>query len=480
MKGRRHPPSSGVVVILLALGAAMDGVLSSLEGEAFLFLPSSLPVQQRWTTSATRLGMAKSKTKSLSSTAGLKGFGGTSFSNPVGGGGVKRRTTTGIVDRTPSALNFYDYLVRNGGESNLARVGLGHFPLRVGPTDADIVQLRGIVALRDIPKGESIIEIPYEMALDLGRENADPTLPATTFLQKYCAWKTNSVVVPGDRERGDYFSMIPPYFTDSDCMGSTDFYSDVALEMMQSPTIVDETTRRREMVSKRYDRDVVPMATMSSNLYRWEDNDGDRVVASKEHLQWATWVITSRVLTVQGSNESPTARRLLIPLIDMCNHDRNSPHILTGRAVSGAFLKVVAGCDVRAGDAVNIAYGGGVEGNDRFIQDYGFLDAGGSKEKRSIGLTQEGDSGAFVAVIAAEGYRIVARRILGKGRPGTLLSRMTASESSRELNALSESTLEHDEALLMSGTLVANDERMALEYRIGVKRALRMLKEQEQ
>ena len=132
---------------------------------------------------------------------------------------------------------------------------------------------------------------------------------------------------------------------------------------------------RKDLVHLRYERDVETMAEMSSNLYRWSEEE----VATESHLQWASWIITSRVLTVQGPPESGIANRLLIPLIDMCNHDRDSPHILTGRAMTGATLKVVAGVDVKAGDAINISYGGSVEGNDRFIQDYGFLDGGGSK-----------------------------------------------------------------------------------------------------
>ena len=114
-----------------------------------------------------------------------------------------------------------------------------------------------------------------------------------------------------------------------------------------------------------------------------------------------------------------------------------------------------------------------MDGNDRFIQDYGFLDAG------SGGSSTEEKEAASAATAVVEGYRIVARKILGKGRAG-LLSRMTASDSLRELQALNATTLEDDEALLASGTIVLNDEKMALEYRIGVKRALRLLQHREQ
>ena len=128
------------------------------------------------TTSA--LFMAKAKTKkkkSTSSSGGLKGFASSKSS-------AKATTAEGTIDRSNAALKFYNYLERNGAAANLKRVGLGYFPLQIGPTD---IQLRGVIALRDIPKGEAIIEIPYEMAIDLGRENSDPTLPATSLLQKY-------------------------------------------------------------------------------------------------------------------------------------------------------------------------------------------------------------------------------------------------------------------------------------------------------
>lgn len=399
----------------------------------------------------------KKKKKASSAAAGLKGFGSSSNAGS--------KSTGGTIDRSPSALKFYDYLQRNnGGESNLKRVGLGYFPLQIGPNPEDAIQLRGVIALQDIPKGKPIIEIPYEMAIDLGRESADPTLPATTLLQKYCAWKSNSSVPPGDQDRGDYFAMLPPYdLESSDCLGSTDFFSDAALGMLQSPMIVEETLSRRALVEARYDRDVRPMAEMSANLYRWdsteEGDDPSENVATKSHLQWASWIITSRVLTVQGAPESSTAHRLLIPLIDMCNHDRDSVNVLTGRAVKGGLLKVLAGADVKAGDAIDIGYGGSVEGNDRFIQDYGFLDAGGSTERG-----QPKGGGQSVA----EAYQIVARKLLGKDRSR---ARMTVAEQEQALEALEETGLGDDETLLASGTVTESDELAALEYRIGVKRA---------
>ena len=372
-----------------------------------------------------------------------------------------------MIDRSKSALAFYDYLAKNGAESNLKRVGLGQFPLQIGDDPSkDVIQLRGVMALRDISKGESIIEIPYGMALDLGRESADPTLPATSLLQRYCAWKSGTSI-DADKDRADYFAMLPPYLS-ADCLGSTDFFSETALDMLQSPLIVEETLSRRELVGARYERDIFPMTQMASNLYRWSDDDGEDGIATESHLQWATWLITSRVLTVQGPPESSTANRLLIPLIDMCNHDRDSPHILTGRAMPGAMLKVVAGADIKVGEAINIGYGGGVEGNDRFIQDYGFLDTGGSRERgKNSNAAKEGDN-EFVA----EAYKMAIKKLLGRGRSTKTI---LVADQVRALVALKATSLEDDQALLASGSVIENDERMALEYRIGMKMALKEL-----
>jgi len=433
---------NSIAVLLMALCPSANAFVSP--SATSCSLPSSFRMPS---TSTQALFMAKSKTKKkkpAASSGGLKGFGGSSKSS------TKATAAAGSIDRSKAALKFYNYLERNGAEANLKRVGLGYFPLQIGPSEKDVIQLRGVIALRDIPKGEPIIEIPYEMAIDLGRESSDPTLPATSFLQKYCVWKSDSDGPPPDKERGDYFAMLPEYMS-SDCLGSTDFFSDEALEMLQSPLIKEETLSRKDLVHLRYERDVETMAEMSSNLYRWSGEE----VATESHLQWASWIITSRVLTVQGPPESGIANRLLIPLIDMCNHDRDSPHILTGRAMTGATLKVVAGVDVKAGDAINISYGGSVEGNDRFIQDYGFLDGGGSKERGKSEV--------------AEAYKIVARKLTGRNRA---LTKLTVDDQERALEALKATTLEEDEEMLNSGKITNNDERAAIEFRIGMKKAL--------
>ena len=221
-------------------------------------------------------------------------------------------------------------------------------------------------------------------------------------------------------------------------MGSTDFFSDEALEALQSPLVVEETLRRRDRSRKRFEE-------LSEPFPNWIDGSPLTV----HHLQWAVWLITSRVLTVQGDVDEGKSYRLLIPYLDMCNHDRSSKHVLTGRAVRGGSLRVVAGANVKAGEQVNICYGGGVAGNDRFIQDYGFLDP------------------------SKEAFDIVAQEIMGKRRiqEGASAGKTVSSvDRDSTLERLRETTIAEDKASPESASDAAV--RSAIEYRLGVKEAL--------
>lgn len=133
---------------------------------------------------------------------------------------------------------------------------------------------------------------------------------------------------------------------------------------------------------------------------------------------------------------------------------------MTGRAVPGGELKVVAGGPVKEGEAVNIVYGGGNAGNNRFLQDYGFLDASGK------------DDGSGPAA-----YVMVAQDLLGRRRvvEGVGANRfLSEPDRKRSLEALQATTISHDAQLLNEEE---TDPRLvaAYSYRLGVKRALAKL-----
>ena len=415
---------------------------------------------------AAKAGSKKKKTgASTGAVGGIKGFGvaapGGKANNKNKSSNKKKAASAVTMDRSKDALEFYDFLVKNDAGDNLQRAALGYFPLPNGGS------LRGVVAMKDIKKGDVLIRIPYELAINLGPEGGDPTLPGLELLRKYCTSlqatdRLDTGSTDGAVDHYPYFAMLPEFMGD-DCKGSTDFFSDEALDALQSPLVADETKQRRQRVMKRFEQDI---ARTTSNRIISLDQDSqddtasddadtdsfptwiDGTAVTEEHLRWAVWLITSRVLTVQGAADTNKAYRLLIPFLDMCNHDRSSPHVLTGRAVPGGELKVVAGANVSAGEQINIGYGGGVAGNDRFLQDYGFLDAEAA-------------------------FHIVALQILGKRRvvEGAVAGKtMPVVDREATVAKLEETTVDQDRELLASTT--AADMKAAIQYRIGVKESL--------
>ena len=288
---------------------------------------------------------SKKKASSGGSSSGLKGFGSV--------GTMKGAQVD--LDRSKEARLFYDFMEAGNAGDNLKRCAIGSFPI------SDDFQLRGVAALKPVKKGDAIIRIPYELAINLGQEGADPSVPAVVFLKDYC--ETLSPADSDDNKevssKAAYYEMLPPFGGD-DCLGSTDFFSDEALDALQAPLVAEETRKRRERTNARFQSEIAN----AENFPTWIDG----APVTEEHLAWAVWLITSRVLTVQGDAEEGKSYRLLIPFLDMCNHDRSSSHVLSGRAVPGGELKVVAGAPVKEGDPIDICYGGGMAGNDRFLQ----------------------------------------------------------------------------------------------------------------
>jgi hypothetical protein len=343
----------------------------------------------------------------------LKGFGSTAKKLPV------------ETDNTPTTRAFFQFLDTNGAGDNFRRTALGNFPI------AKDVKIRGVVALEALKTGDDIIDIPYELALNLGPQGEDPTIPAVQLLRDYCECYLSG------QDRLAFYKMLPG-FRGPDCMGSTDFFSEAALNALQSPLIVEETTLRRKLADLRFQKEI----ESDSNFPSWIDGSP----VTLDHLIWAMWIITSRILTVQGSDG--LSYRLLIPYLDMCNHDRSSKHVLTGRACNGGRLKVVAGAPIKQGAQISIVYG--VAGNDRFIQDYGFLDTS-----------------------TPEGFRLVAQQLLGKVRirEGRYMNVVIPDEEREQtLTRLRETTVARDEEQLLNE--VDPQIRSAIEFRLGLKKAL--------
>jgi SET domain len=409
---------------------------------------------------------ASKKSKKQQLASGTKGFGAVvGIASPTAND-LQNQSLAIEIDRSKPTRSFYENTLESHSitaSDNLKRTALAftYNASEMSENTDSTFKLRGVVATRAIPKGNDVITIPYEIALDLGPEGKDPTIAALVFLNDYCSVLLNSnseKSSPIHHQRQSYYRMLPPYES-VDSLGCTNFFSQEALNELQSPYIVQETMQRRFQIQRRYEEEILPLQTGNDSTSPWLWIDGITPI-SIDHLTWAVWVITSRVLTVQSgsrTDDGPSAvqyRRLLIPYLDMCNHDRNSLHLLTGRADAGGLLKIVAGANVNPGTPVEICYGGGFVGNDRFLQDYGFLDC------------------------HPDAYKFVAMDLLGqKRRAGGSDSGMLSLKDREEcLDMLRATSIEEDEVVLsnmMANTVSDHNVQVAIQYRIGVKKAVK-------
>jgi hypothetical protein len=111
------------------------------------------------------LAAKKPKKGATSAKISIKGFG----SAPASSG--NKGSDEGVLLRDPVTQGLYTWL-------EAAAVDLRSIAL------ADFAGLRGVMALKDIKKGQSIIEIPSRAAIDLGDESSVCTLSmrASLFL----------------------------------------------------------------------------------------------------------------------------------------------------------------------------------------------------------------------------------------------------------------------------------------------------------
>lgn len=284
-----------------------------------------------------------------------KGGGGKGKPKPVrsgGGFGTAAAVTKassrwkGTPVESPEIQSLMDYLAYFGAKTSKVTV-------------ADFEGLRGLMALQDIKQGEACMEVPFAATVPVGFDESSNRLsedrlfqPTLEFLRRFFA---EDVAKP-------YFEYLPP-LDSRDCT-TTDFWPEEVLDMLQFPAIKEDTLERERRRQAKLE-----FVQQSQGTER----------ATLEHLRWAQFMLASRCFSVQSSTPSKTAK-LMIPLLDCCNHDYRSKNMLVGRAAPGGWCKIIAGRDIPAGDQVFVMYGGGMLSSGDFLQEYGFLDDRGSKE----------------------------------------------------------------------------------------------------
>jgi len=283
--------------------------------------------------------------------------------------------------------------------------------------------VRGLKATCDIAEGDTIMELPMTAVLEVvdpNTRNQDPTVAGRGLLK---------LLEETGEENAPYYSMLPSVDS-ADMATMPDFFTDEEIGMLQFPSVERKTLLRKRLCSEKAAEHGI----------------------DEDKLRWAVCTVAQRVFTIHSPVDG--LLRLLLPGVDLANHDADSFHRLRVKwTLEGMFdglFKVVAGSDISAGDEVRICYGGsphrpdGCGGdcagdiawtNDQYLQRYGFVD-------RSLGTTM----------------------VDGKW--------LVTDEAAEVREALAQTSIAEDEALLEDSKLSVAA-REAVGFRLHLKRALR-------
>jgi hypothetical protein len=232
---------------------------------------------------------------------------------------------------------------------------------------------RGLFATTNIKKDQIICLIPSDCALAL----SDPALKGEdvpTFAHGGLNYLKMYIKDPQAKKVwAPYLDSLPT--RDSNFDPTPDFYSDEEIELLEFPRLVNSIHKRKQNIQD--------LAT---------ENGVDF-----DELQFATWLVSSRAFNVQmaeedGKGAEPTydergqvitkagtaskAIRVLVPFLDMANHNSVSPNCrfrIIDPEKDNAFFALEATRNIPAGRELTIPYRGGMHSTVELLLNYGFV-----------------------------------------------------------------------------------------------------------
>lgn len=283
----------------------------------------------------------------------------------VGFGASKEPTLNHTPDNSESTQRLIQFLKSQnakGVEQGVADIGFGDDGRR------------GLFARTKIKKDQIICMVPSDCALAL----SDPALKgddAPTFahggLNFLKMYKEN------DQARkiwAPYLDTLPARESNFD--PTPDFYSDEEIQLLEFPRLINNIRKRK--------KDIQNLATENSVDF--------------DELQLATWLVSSRAFNVQiaeDDNDEAAPRyddrgqiiikagvgtksiRVLVPFLDMANHDSVSPNCrftIIDPEKDDAWFALEATRNIPAGKELRITYRGGIYSSVELLLNYGFVD----------------------------------------------------------------------------------------------------------
>lgn len=232
---------------------------------------------------------------------------------------------------------------------------------------------RGLFATTDIKKDQILCMIPSDVALalsDPAKFGADaPTFAhgGLNFLQMY--WNKEQARTMW----APYLDTIPtkdsPYFTPT-----PDYYTDEEVELLEFPRLVQSVKKRKQ------------------DMQQLADENG----LTLEELQFATWLVSSRAFNINLAEGEKTddeqydergqvitkagaglkSIRVMIPYLDMANHDTTSPNCrftMIDPEKDEAWFALEASRNIPAGREIKISYRSGIYSSVELLMNYGFV-----------------------------------------------------------------------------------------------------------
>eukprot|EP00977_Amphora_coffeiformis_P010645 scaffold2509_cov169-Amphora_coffeaeformis.AAC.13 len=276
-------------------------------------------------------------------------------------------------DTSPEVQELYRFLEEQECEGT-ERLAIGW--TRTNDDDDDDTnntnKLRGLFATDDFETGEFILAIPLPATLLVQEKIIDPNddgndnnhdddnvdkeeeftgdeeiQQAVAFLEKFVTEPTWE----------PYIHCLPR--VDQTSFDATpDFWTKQALERFPVPLLRQRSQERYQRIQRE----------SSSGKTKW----------STQELQWAVWIIRSRGFTSlkQLSEGKLRERTMLLPLIDMINHEGDNPNasieVIETDSYDESFIALQALCPIAQGEQITLRYGTGFETSLELLDKYGF------------------------------------------------------------------------------------------------------------
>ena len=260
---------------------------------------------------------------------------------------------------------------------------------------------RGLFATEDCPAGDYLFAIPLTAGLVIEEEETTDAERGLKLMQL----KQESAV---DRNKwARYFEALPT--RDDQFDPTPDFWTEEQIRRLESPRLIESALSRKQRIKDLSEAENIPL----------------------EELQFATWLVESRSLTLLKEKETVSgvldddktvqengyyeldedfdSTSVIIPIVDMINHSSDSPNAELDvlfyededESKSGgggteenlgngeAFYAIVATEDISAGSEIKISYGTGEDSSIEILHNYGFIPGNNPFDDLIVGI--EGD-----------------------------------------------------------------------------------------